>query len=111
MTPKKMMAIMIRVVMTGRRMKMAAMFMSDRLPVASSGKVRATRNSQRCFHFHFTLRGQSDLSVGDDSLARTHALVDDRLLLHLLPDGHGAHLHGVPLLDHIDILPALSSLH
>src|SRR5436190_24293633 len=110
------MAIMTRVVMTGRRMKMEAMFIGCPLPVANcehagSPAPVATRNSQRCFHGYFTLRRQSNLPIGHHRLPRPEAAVEDGYLLELLRDGDRAHLHCCPVAHHVDILPALTALH
>src|SRR5438067_1193909 len=112
MMPNNTIASMTSVVITGRRMKIAAIFMvaSYRFPVTGNW-APATGNSQCIFHFHVTLRRQSNLSVGDDSFSRRDAAVDDALLVDRFADFHRPHLHRSILSDNIVILSTLFSLN
>src|SRR5205823_5037426 len=103
MIPNSTIASMTNVVMTGRRMKSAAMFM---VVCTGCGAI-----SQRLLHVHFAFRSQSDLAVGDDGVAGIHAASDHRLRFELLHDGDGTHLHAVAAGDYVNILPLLSVLH
>src|SRR5436190_10047683 len=102
MMPNRRMASMTNVVMTGRRMKMAAMFMV--------GYPRTLVGSQRLLHIHLTLRRQPDLAVGDDSVAGIDAFANDGLIVELKDHGDRPHLDAVAGVDDVDVLPLLPVL-
>src|SRR5215212_2190161 len=120
--PKSRMAIMSSVVMTGRRMKISAMFMiqlragclvarSPGYPVARRKPGDRETGRPSSFDFHLTLRCKPQLPVCHYRLAGGEAIVDDRFLADGAENGDGPHLDGVAGLHHINILPALSVLH
>src|SRR3954451_24962218 len=103
MMPNRRMASMTSVVMTGRRMKMAAMFMV--------GYPRTLDGSQRLLHIHLALRRQPDLAVGDDRVAGIDAFANDGLIFELQDDGDWPHLDAVAGVHDVDVLPLLPVLH
>src|SRR5262249_58819081 len=103
MMPKARMPSMTRVVMTGRRMKISAIFMtpsrrgSRGLPLGLLDlDARAGRQAQ--------------LPVGDDALSRGKAAADDRERAVQARNRHLARFDGHVALDHVDVLAGLAVL-